>query len=418
MLLSFLLAWPAPATARQDAGAAAADTTVLGELTAGEADGERLRRDLLPGTDGDLGFTTLHIGAGFLFDVAGFVQDEESEQQVTIDEGFKIRDFRLLANGRFATERPATWQIGVMYDGVNTEWLIRQSGLMVAVPEIFGNLFLGRAKEGYSQSKVMTGYDLMWTERFTFTDATVPILADGLKWLGFLPEQRVFWNFGVFSDLLSEDATYATYDNQVALRFGWVPMESDSIGKLLHLGVNLRTGQVDNDELQLRARPESNVAPYYLDTGTFPATSTRMAGFETFYRPGALVFALEYHWQFIDSPETGDPVVHGGDVTASWAITGETRGYNRVGGYFKTLSPARTVFEGGPGAVEAVFRFSYSDLDDGGVRGGRFWRVTPMVNWYLTDQTRLEFVYGFGVLHRFDVSGSTHFFQTRFQLRF
>jgi phosphate-selective porin OprO/OprP len=38
-----------------------------------------------------------------------------------------------------------------------------------------------------------------------------------------------------------------------------------------------------------------------------------------------------------------------------------------------------------------------------------------MVNWYLSDNFRLEFIYGFGSLDRFGLVGKTHFLQFRFQ---
>jgi phosphate-selective porin OprO/OprP len=76
------------------------------------------------------------------------------------------------------------------------------------------------------------------------------------------------------------------------------------------------------------------------------------------------------------------------------------------------------VFQGGPGAWELVFRASYTDLDSQGVNGGRFARVTPMVNWYLSDNVRLEMAYGYGHLDRFGLNGNTQFFQTRIQLQF
>ena len=76
------------------------------------------------------------------------------------------------------------------------------------------------------------------------------------------------------------------------------------------------------------------------------------------------------------------------------------------------------MFEGGPGAWEAVLRLSYIDLDSGNLRGGRFWRVTPMVNWHLSDNVRLELAYGYGQLDRFDLKGGTQFFQSRIQLLF
>ena len=39
-----------------------------------------------------------------------------------------------------------------------------------------------------------------------------------------------------------------------------------------------------------------------------------------------------------------------------------------------------------------------------------------MVNWYLSDNLRLEMVYGYGSLNRFGSVGKTHFLQTRIQL--
>ena len=68
--------------------------------------------------------------------------------------------------------------------------------------------------------------------------------------------------------------------------------------------------------------------------------------------------------------------------------------------------------------MELVFRASYIDLDGGTLRGGRFWRITPMVNWHLSDNVRLEAAYGYGQLDRFDLTGATQFFQSRIQLTF
>jgi phosphate-selective porin OprO/OprP len=70
------------------------------------------------------------------------------------------------------------------------------------------------------------------------------------------------------------------------------------------------------------------------------------------------------------------------------------------------------------GAVELVARFSDIDLDSGKLKGGKFWRFTPMVNWYLTDYLRLVGTYGFGRLDRFNLKGNTQFFQTRLQFEF
>ena len=76
------------------------------------------------------------------------------------------------------------------------------------------------------------------------------------------------------------------------------------------------------------------------------------------------------------------------------------------------------MFKGGHGAIEAVLRVSYSDLDTDSLSGGKFWRVTPVVNWHLSDQARFSVSYGVGGLDRFGGHSITEFFQARLQLQF
>ena len=73
------------------------------------------------------------------------------------------------------------------------------------------------------------------------------------------------------------------------------------------------------------------------------------------------------------------------------------------------------MFERGPGAWEAILNLSYIDLDSGSFNGGKLWRLTPMVNWYLSDNIRFDLGYGYALLDRFDLDGHTQFFQSRLQ---
>ncbi|HEY7819490.1 MAG TPA: porin, partial [Vicinamibacteria bacterium] len=265
--------------------------------------------------------------------------------------------------------------------------------------------------------KVMVGYAGWTMERSTISDATIPILADGVKWLGYAPKQNLLWNLGFYGDWLSQGQSFSTYDYQISGRLAWLPVKSETAGTLLHVGTSVRHGKTDEGELQLRSRPESFTAPYFVDTGTFSAASATTVGLEAYYRPGPLLFGSEYFFHDVAARESGDPLFHGGDVVATWLVTGETRAYNTRGGFFNSVSPRRPVFQGGPGAWELVARFSYIDLDSGEAEGGKFWRFTPMVNWHLSDHLRLELAYGYGSLDRFELAGGkTHFFQTRLQM--
>jgi phosphate-selective porin OprO/OprP len=100
---------------------------------------------------------------------------------------------------------------------------------------------------------------------------------------------------------------------------------------------------------------------------------------------------------------------------ASYIITGETRPYSTATSIFGFMPIKKSVFEGGPGAWEAMLRLSNIDLDSGTLNGGKFWRITPQINWYLSENVRFELNYGYGVLDRFNKTGTTHFFQSRIQ---
>jgi phosphate-selective porin OprO and OprP len=407
---------PAPGTTgSQGAGASQPPTAIDDTITAAEGDAPARRLVNFNEFEGPLG--SLRVGFGLLFDYVSYQQDDASAEQFTLDPQWKYRDGRVLFSGRLNFKRPTTFSAGVMYDAANDKWAMRQTGVMVAVPEIWGHLFVGRTKEGFSLNKVMIGYGGWTIERAQMNDATLPILADGIKWLGYVPKARILWNVGFYGDALSDGQGFSSYENQLSGRFAWAPLLSPDGGNLLHFGISQRLGKVNGGKLRVRARPGAWAAPYFVDTEEFAADSTHMTGLEAYYRPGRFTFGSEYFFQNVDAPESGNPMFHGGEVFATWLMTGEVRTYNTRGGYFNQVSPQRPVTSGGPGAWEIVAQFSTVDLDSGTLNGGKYWRVTPMVNWYLTDHLRLEFVYGYGSLNRFGTVGKTHFFQSRIQMQ-
>jgi phosphate-selective porin OprO/OprP len=150
-----------------------------------------------------------------------------------------------------------------------------------------------------------------------------------------------------------------------------------------------------------------------VETGKFSSDHARTLGFEAWYRKGPWLYGGEYGWQKMDAPAVGDPMFHGGNASVVWLVTGETRAYNDVDGFFRGVVPKRSVFEGGPGAWELGLNLSYIDENDGTLKGGEFWRITPSVKWHLMDYLRVELAYGYGVLDRDDLRGVTHFFQGR-----
>jgi phosphate-selective porin OprO/OprP len=365
-------------------------------------------------------FTTFKFGGGFLYEFAGYSQNAEGKSQMdsigsVLEPTFDVRDFRITASGQFKTKRIINWKIGFMYDGPNRSWFVRETGVMVDVPELWGKFFIGRTKEGFSMNKVMVGY-AGWTPERQMALDVIPILADGVKWLGYLPKQRLLWNLGIYTDWLSEGQSFSTFKWQTAVRIGWLPIYSPSEKTVLHIGVNYRYGEPKNGELRVSSRPEVNPAPKFIDTGKFMSDHSNHFGVEGYFNTGPWMFGSEVYAHQFNSSTSGDPVFVGGDVVASFMITGESRPYNTATGILGFVPVNKPVFKGGPGAWEVLFRASTLDLDAGTLKGGKFWRITPMVNWYLSKDVRIELVYGYGVLDRFGLKGATHFFQSRIQL--
>ncbi len=364
-------------------------------------------------------YSTLKLGGGFLYEYAGYRQDENSRRQMDsigspLHPVFAVRDFRIVAGGQFKTKRNISWKAGFMYDGVTDAWFVRETGVMVGVPELWGNIFIGRTKEGFSMNKVMNGY-AGWTMERQMAIDLIPILADGVKWLGYLPKQRVFWNLGMFTDWLSKGQSFSTYKWQWVARVGWLPIFSTPTGTVLHLGVSYRYGEPVGGAIQVRSKPEANPAPRFIDTGEFQSNYSNHYGGEIYYRSGPWMFGSELYMHRFNSVTARDPVFVGGDAVASYIITGESRPYSTATGIFGFVPVKKSVFKGGPGAWEVLCRYSSLDLNGGTIKGGKFWRITPMVNWYLSKDVRLELAYGYGVLDRFNLKGATQFFQCRIQ---
>lgn len=388
-------------------------------LDAAEADDPGPRRKLVSWNEYEGPYFTTRLGGGFLYDYVAYSQDDDSKEQMTLRPTGQLRDFRVLLKGRFPTLPRLSYTLGYMYDAGIEEWRFRQTGFMVDVPELGGNLFIGRTKEGFSTNKAMVGYHGWANERATANDAFLPILADGMKWTGAAAGGKFVYNLGWFNDTRSENESFNRNDNQFAARGVWLPLGGGQESpRLLHLALEYRYGEADDGTLRYRSKPESFPAQSYaIDSGIFAAHHSNMYGVETYYRDGPWTFGMEYFFNDVSAPESGDPLFHGGEIFAAWLLTGETRPYSARGALFQAVSPARTVFEGGPGAWEFVLRYSYADLNEESIRGGRFRRITPMVNWHLSDHVRLEFAYGYGVLDRFGLQGTTQFFQTRLQLQ-
>jgi phosphate-selective porin OprO/OprP len=365
-------------------------------------------------------YSTCRLGFGYILDGASYSEDAVFKQQMDsagLDLVSKVetRDFRAIVSGVFKTKRTVAWKMAYMYDGDAKTWLMRETGITIGVPEAAGHIFIGRTKEGYSMVKVMNGHS-PWTPERQMALDVIPILADGIKYFGFLPKSRIFWNLGYFNDVISKDQSFSTYAWQGDARVGWLPIYDKEKNKVLHIGGNFRYGKTVSGSMTLKSRPESNPSPQIINTGAFPADYSTHMGAEAYYSNGKLMIGSEVMVHNFQSKNFDDHQFFGGDVAVSYFFTQGGRPYNAQGNVFGFVPVNKSLFKGGIGEIEAVLRLSSLDLNDGSIQGGKFWRITPMINWYMAKTLRLEFIYGYGVLDRYNLEGTLQIYQVRLQL--
>ena len=365
-------------------------------------------------------YSTLRVGLGYIGDAATYIQNATFKRQMdsaglAFGSKFETRDFRVMASGVSKIKRDISWKIGFMYDGDTKVWLLRETGITIGLPELFSHVFIGRTKEGYSMIKVMNGHSGLAAERQMGLDA-IPILADGIKWFGYLPKSKIFWNMGYFNDVFSKGQSFSTYAWQYDVRIGWMPAYDKEKNKVAHIAANFRYGKPLDKKMTLKSRPESNPAPQIINTGLFQTDNSTHTGAEFYYSTGSLMIGSEIMMHSFKSKDFEDHKFYGGDLTLSYLFTGAKRPYNTAGSIFGFVPVKKSVFKGGWGELEGVLKFSSLDLEDGSIHGGKFWRITPMINWYMSKVVRMEFIYGYGVLDRYNLKGGLQIFQVRLQL--
>jgi len=370
--------------------------------------------------DGPL--TTFRIGVGFIYDFTTYAQSEEFKEQmgianVVLDARTKTRDFRILGSGVLKTKRTISWKFAYMWDGDKNLWMVRETGVSVGVPELKGNFFIGRTKEGFSMVKVMNGHSPWGYERQMALDV-IPILADGIKYMGYYPKAKIFLNLGYFNNWTSKGQGFATFKSQVVARVGWLPILDQKNNKVVHIATSLRWGKPKDDVMTLKSRPESNPTPQLINTGQFITDHSFHYAGEAYYTNNRLTVGTEIMSHNFYSKDSGNHTFNGGNVMIAYSFTGGTRPYNTSGGIYGFIRVKRSVFKGGLGEIEGVITYSTLNLNSGPIQGGKFWRLTPMINWYLTKNIRWEFIYGFRNLDRYNLKGNVQFFESRIQFTF
>jgi len=202
-------------------------------------------------------------------------------------------------------------------------------------------------------------------------------------------------------------------------RLVWRPWYDGQAGALLHLGASVSYSTAGSGGIRYRARPESYLAPYLLDTDEIAGEATLLA-LEAAWQRGPLSLQAELFQSFVGADAGGSLRFGGGYLQASWVATGEHRPYDRAQAIFGRVAPREDFAprHGRWGALELAARLSWLDLADGPVDGGRLYGVGLGVTWTWNRFVRIQAGYGFSHTRGGpEAGGAGHILQTRLELQ-
>jgi phosphate-selective porin OprO/OprP len=342
------------------------------------------------------GMFRIRVGARFQIDATTGSESDALKALVgPIDTGLEFRRFRIFAVGRLFRRL----DFKVAYD------FSADAGLKDAYLE--GTRFtkivrwrIGHFKEPFSMSRQSSGNDLPFLE----WPLPVQAIAPGRNWGAMLRhregQERLTWAVSATTNGKLTDDNRSNSKISLTGRITGLPIYHDEGRRLLHLGLSYGTRNPRDDSVQLAARPEARFAPFFANTGPFEATGATIAGFEAAGVHGPYWAQAEYIRTDAETESTDDLAFAGMYLELGYFVTGESRFYRTIDGTFGRLTPHRLFHGGNPftgkgegGALEITSRFSYVDLNDGVVRGGRMEDYSLGINWYLSQSSRVMFDY-------------------------
>jgi phosphate-selective porin OprO/OprP len=330
------------------------------------------------------------IGAMVIDRANWLTQDDASEQQwgnLNSFDGGEIRGFRVGIIGTLNFNNPWVYTFfaatNAFDKGFETEDLdaFTLFDYRIDIPFYQNSvLSIGKQKEPISMERLTGGTFLPNQERSAASAGLLPSRNVGVVWSGRKPEYFATWAAGAFNDWFDANQDFEDSATQYVGRITWAPLVSEDESNLLHLGVGFRYSDA-KEGFRFRSDPEFNKSTDFVDTGFHTAGKTQTYNVELAWRNGPTFLASEYTRAMVSNSNLGDPAFDGYHVTISRILTGEIRTYNKKGGVFTGIPVAKSVYQNGLGAWELYSRYSYLDLEDSLVDGGKMQIGTVGVNW-------------------------------------
>jgi len=327
-------------------------------------------------------------------DASHFYQKDTSRRQVgdmSHYDRWDVRGLRIGAAGTINLEDPWTYLVSgsintAMQDyNKSSQDPFTLLDCMVGIPlwGAYGRMQLGKMKEPISMERTMGMVFEQVMERPMHLDALLPTRNIGISFSDLLFEERLTWHIGAFNDWMEESHTSFSHANyQLIGRVTFLPYEESQKKELLHLGFSYRYESIREGHIRYDVGPEFYFSSPWLDTGTFAADASHTFNLEFTYMKGPLWIASEYTGTKVTTPSSGSHFFGGYHISANYFLTGEHRGYNKRRGTVRRITPVLDFDKGGWGAMELSARYSYLNLSDKEIEGGKMDILSAGVIWH------------------------------------
>jgi phosphate-selective porin OprO/OprP len=293
-----------------------------------------------------------------------------------------------------------------------------------------GSIQVGQFKEPFFLDEQTSSNYITFMER-PLGNAFFPDRNVGVMAFNNLADKRVLWQIGTFRDTNDFGSAFSSFTRtnwDVAARLTGLPIWEDEGSHYLHLGADYVHRFVGSDSVSYSQRPEAHLADNFVNTNTVSAGGTNLFDAELAYVRGPLALQSEYTHSLVNGEDGQSNVgFWAAYAQVSYFLTGEHKVYEPEYGRFGRTKPKANFdpAEGGWGAWEVAARYSYLDLNDSNVRGGKLSDVTAGINWYLFPNARIMFNYIYADVSgrraaapAFNIGGTGNIVQTRFQVDF
>lgn len=326
---------------------------------------------------------TLKLGGSAQVDAAAFSRHGLETELGDLENGIAWRRVRLYADGGFAQYFDYRFQ----YDFAQGEPpQLKDAFLGYSPPFAPVRVAFGRFRTILGLEGATNAPNITFLERGLLS-AFLPSRNTGF--LAARRSSRIYWAVGILEPE-NQFGFRSTDELGVSARVAY-PFYARGGKRIVHIGGDLHRRNV-KDTIRFLERPESFLAPQFVDTGEIPAEGANLVVGEFGWVEGSFSMQAEYGAELVDAPEgTPAPSFQSWYVFGSYFLTGERRPYDRLEGNFGSVRPSRPIrgVGDGVGAFEIAFRFSRLDLNDKEIRGGVLNDFTAAINWYPNRNARV-----------------------------